>query len=707
MCYYLSSTSNMSCRILLDYSDCSEYNNSDHQTKGQPQSSNNQKNNNNYFSLPFEGRSNNNNNIKRNYLNSYSGPTCLNFLSLISRTVYLRRLRFIKFYMAFMISILILFLLFHNNGPSSQEHTTAQKLFVDQLMNNSSISSPRPTTQSLNNDNNNQQETIINTKKLSFNNKDYNIKDLITTTPKRPIILDPTRYSNNATFKLDIRDFIRAKPNVMQIKIREAMRHSWNSYRQYSWGYDMLKPRAKAPDHWFNLGLTIVDGADTLIMMGLQNEAGQAIDWIENELKFDSHNANSNCFELTIRILAGLLSTYHLSGREKIKDQATKMGDILLHCYDTESKIVPYSDIDLSTNHAHPPTWNPHSSLSEVASIQLEFRYLSQITKNPIYEDTTFETNILLHNLTSTRTLKLLPMYINPRTSRLEESIITLGARADSYYEYLLKQYMQTGIKWLEHDYLDSVDAMATYLFRHTNGMKNYTYIAEMDYSSDKENIRYTNKMDHLVCFLPGTLALGYYHYSPLAAELRLKHLLETPSHKLNSRYDAHLRMAQDLARTCFHMYSDMGTGLAPEIANFVHSQNPDDPLTTSQPELQVSSQSAHNILRPEFVESLFYLYHITGYNVYRLQGEMVFNAFEKYCRIPSGYTPISDVRQKPTDDRQIEQLQNGAPDRMESFWLSETLKYLYLLFCDDRHIVGTLLNNYVFNTEGHIMPIL
>lgn len=39
----------------------------------------------------------------------------------------------------------------------------------------------------------------------------------------------------------------------------------------------------------------------------------------------------------------------------------------------------------------------------------------------------------------------LVPIFINPNTGQFRKSTITLGARGDSYYEYLLKQWIQTG----------------------------------------------------------------------------------------------------------------------------------------------------------------------------------------------------------------------------------------------------------------------
>lgn len=526
-------------------------------------------------------------------------------------------------------------------------------------------------------------------------------------------LMEKSKFPDNLTHALSALDFNKSKRNLMQVRIREAMKHSWDSYRRYAWGYDMLKPRSKEADHWFKLGLTIIESTDTLIVMGLTGDSKLAVDWIENDLNFTSDSENSNCFELTIRVLGGILSAYHLTGRDKLRHQAIAIGDILLKCYNTESQIIPYSDIDLKSHRAHPPAWNPHSSLAEVATVQLEYRYLSQISGNSIYEQTTFKTSKHLHELAASRKTKLLPMYINPSNGQLEESIITLGARADSYYEYLLKQYLQTGIEWLQDDYLDAVDDIRDKLFKFTNGSSNFTYVAEMQIYktlNDMEDIKYFNKMDHLVCFLPGTLALGYYHFSPQASDYRIKYGLETPPGKINYRYDHHLSMAKALARTCHHMYSNMGTGLSPEIATFVHAPEPGhrDSKDQHQPELQVQTTSAHNLLRPEFVESLFYLYHITGLPVYRVQARQIFEAFQKYSRIQTGYTPVSDVRIIPPPDANIDELlHRNAPDRMDSFWLSETLKYLYLIFCDDHFIISKLLNSYVFNTEGHMLPIL
>ena len=103
----------------------------------------------------------------------------------------------------------------------------------------------------------------------------------------------------------------------------------------------------------------------------------------------------------------------------------------------------------------------------------------------------------------------------------------------------------------------------------------------------------------------------------------------------------------------------------------------------------------AHNLLRPETVESLFLLHRITGDKKYQEYGWKIFQAFEKYTKIEDGgYSSIRNV--KDTNNP-------GFRDKMESFFLGETLKYLFLLFSDDEIIP---LNKYVFNTEAHPLPI-
>ena len=180
--------------------------------------------------------------------------------------------------------------------------------------------------------------------------------------------------------------------------------------------------------------------------------------------------------------------------------------------------------------------------------------------------------------------------------------------------------------------------------------------------------------MDHLVCFLPGTLALGW-------------HFSKSTSLGGSRIPDWHLELAEELARTCSFMYSSFATGLPPEIVYF--------DVNNPSKEIYVKPLDAFSLLRPESVESWFYLYRITGKEVYRDYGWSYFEALKNYAKVDrdGGYASVDNVDSKSTRKR----------DKMESFFMAETLKYMFLLFSDDDQLLP--LDKFVFNTEAH--PLL
>lgn len=445
-----------------------------------------------------------------------------------------------------------------------------------------------------------------------------------------------------------------------QEAVRQAFKHAWRGYKDHAWGHDELKPISKSYAEWFGLGLTLVDALDTMWILGLMEEFAEAREWVEKELSFDK-NVDVNLFETTIRILGGLLSTYHLTKDTLFLDKAKDLGSRLMPAFKTPSKI-PFSDVNLGRGTAHPPRWTTDSTLAEVTSVQLEFRELSHLTQDPQYQDVVNEVMRHVHKLPGKHD-GLVPMFINTNSGHFShKGIFTLGARADSYYEYLLKQWIQGGKTEddLLEDYLQAVDGVRKHLVRQS-GPGRLTFVGELNHN------RFNPKMDHLVCFLPGTLALGAHHGLP----------------------GTHMDLALQLMETCHQMYAQMETGLSPEIAHFSLQSG-------SGPDVLVKPADKHNLLRPETVESLFYLYRFTGEPKYREWGWDILQSFNKYTKVPDGgYTSINNVR---------DPLSPGPRDKMESFFLGETLKYLYLLFSDDTDLLS--LDSYVFNTEAHPLPI-
>ncbi|KAL4218786.1 Endoplasmic reticulum mannosyl-oligosaccharide 1 [Mactra antiquata] len=450
------------------------------------------------------------------------------------------------------------------------------------------------------------------------------------------------------------------KYTTQQLAVIEAFKECWSAYKKYAWGHDEFHPVSKGNSEWFGTGLTIVDSIDTIVIMGLEKEYEEAREYVSNDLSFDV-DKDVNLFEITIRELGGLLSSYHLTGDDLFKKKAIELGDRLLPCFNSPSR-VPFSDVNLRTGNAHPPRWGPDSSTSEVTTIQLEFKDLSRVTGDPKYKDAVEEVYNHVHE--EPKKDGLVPIFINAQTGKLRNSAtISFGARGDSYYEYLLKQWLQTGKTEMKYknDFVQAVEGMQKHLVRKSEPSK-LTYIGEL-----LSGRSFSPKMDHLVCFMGGTLALG----------------------QANGLSDDFLDLGRELTHTCYQMYFRMPTKLSPEIVYFNQASGAEEDLI-------VKPLDAHNLLRPETVESIFYMYRITKDEGYREWGWKIFQAFKKHCRIEGfGYSSISNVKNAGNP---------GFRDKLESFFLSETLKYLFLLFSDEPDLIP--LDKFVINTEGHPLPI-
>ncbi|CAK5072529.1 unnamed protein product [Meloidogyne enterolobii] len=218
-----------------------------------------------------------------------------------------------------------------------------------------------------------------------------------------------------------------------------------------------------------------------------------------------------------------------------------------------------FNDVNLRTGSRQQPSWSVDSSLAEIASLQLEFRDLARLVENDTYETLSFRVSEHIHDQPCNKQFGLCPMFISPTDGRFREpGTLTFGARADSYYEYLLKQWLQTGktIDWLEKDYRRAMDSMQNKLWKGTVSGKLYFvgqflnilvdnlyfslfFSGEQTTESSNSLIKFSPKMDHLVCFLAGTLALGTQHGMP----------------------SIHLEIAKNLSQTCQAMYENP-TGL-------------------------------------------------------------------------------------------------------------------------------------------------
>ncbi|RZA16178.1 MAG: glycoside hydrolase family 47, partial [Lysobacteraceae bacterium] len=166
-------------------------------------------------------------------------------------------------------------------------------------------------------------------------------------------------------------------------RVREETHHAWQGYMQYAKGHDALKPLSRQPHDWYpqSLLMTPVDALDTLLLMGLDKEAAEARDLIDTRLSFD-HDMKVQNFEVTIRLLGGLLSGYQMTGDAKMLALADDLGQRLLPVFESPTGL-PYTHVNLRTGEASGKVSNP----AETGTLLLEFGTLSKLTGKPVYYD--------------------------------------------------------------------------------------------------------------------------------------------------------------------------------------------------------------------------------------------------------------------------------------------------------------------------------
>lgn len=213
----------------------------------------------------------------------------------------------------------------------------------------------------------------------------------------------------------------------------EAFRHAWKGYEQYAWGYDELRPITHTHSTWMDVGMTIIDALDTAWIMGQKDIFDKAVKWVTNDLKFN-HDGDSNVFELTIRVLGGLLSAYHFSGEQytALLQRATELADILLIAFNTSTHI-PLASINFATRAARAADngMGPEST-SEAGTLGMEFKYLSHLTGDVKYWNAVQGVGRVLKKMHKVD--GLVPIYVDARTAQWSGNEVRLGSRGDSYY---------------------------------------------------------------------------------------------------------------------------------------------------------------------------------------------------------------------------------------------------------------------------------
>jgi len=433
--------------------------------------------------------------------------------------------------------------------------------------------------------------------------------------------------------------------------------HAYNAYMEVAWPADELMPlsckgryrgreagRGDIDEALGNFSLTLIDSLDTLVVLGRVAEFEDAVLKVIETVRFDTDVVVS-VFETNIRIVGGLVSGHVLA--EYLRDREGLMtwysGQLLNMALDIGTRLLPAFN---STTGLPYPRVNLKTGLKGVNSIQLtctacagsmilEFAALSRLSGEKIFEEKASRAMDYLWAARH-RQSNLVGNVLNVNTGDWVRRESGVGAGIDSYYEYVAKAYVLLG----EEKYLERWNTHYSAVMKY---LSNGPVMTDVHMHRPHSNSKHFT--DALGAFWPG---------------------LQVLMGDLKPAIEQHEVLYQVVEKHHF------------------------------LPEAFTADFQVHwgqHFLRPEFLESTYFLYKATKDPHYLQVGKKVLKALQKHARVTCGYAAVKDVRTMKHEDR------------LDSFVLSETFKYLYLLFAEDEDLFLDM-NQFVFTTEAHLLPV-
>ncbi|KAJ6187458.1 hypothetical protein N7519_002366 [Penicillium mononematosum] len=476
-----------------------------------------------------------------------------------------------------------------------------------------------------------------------------------------------------------------------------------------AWGADELAPLSSSLRNKWGWGATLIDNLDTLWIMGMHDEFKKAVAAVTH-IKFeDTQSPEINTHELNIHLLGGLLAAFDLSADAKLLGKAIELGDMLYAAFDTPNRMPIIH-------------WNARKAVrreeqlvgesvlgAELGSFTLEFTRLSQITGDPKYFDAAQRVMELFDNKQDTTKLPgLWPVSVNAREGIFDDNVFTLGAEASSLYKSLPGAYALLGgkVPMYRRMYENvTLTAAGHNLFRPMNPEGKDVLISGtvrvVTADNGNQQIHLEPQMQYRSCFAGGMFALG-------------GALLNIPGHQ---------EIAHKLVDGCIWAHRVIPLRIMPESFDVVPCasqkscpwsewhwkqevwKNANRLEPEPDPNLNVDtfirdhrlpkgftgiSDTAYN-LRPEVIESIFTLYRVSGREDLLDAAWDMFQAMQSATQTKNGNAAIGDV----TDEGGEMTLK----DSMDGMWMSQTLKYFYLMFSPPDLIS---LDEFAFNAGGH-----
>ncbi|XP_051996868.1 ER degradation-enhancing alpha-mannosidase-like protein 1 isoform X1 [Xyrauchen texanus] len=464
-------------------------------------------------------------------------------------------------------------------------------------------------------------------------------------------------------------------PDALKVKMRgmakDMFYFGYDNYMKFAFPEDELNPIAcegRGPDVLNpsninindvlgNYSLTLIDALDTLLVLGNVTEFHRAVKLVIDTVSFDK-DSTVQVFEANIRILGSLISAHilltdprHPFGDVGLKDYDNELLHLahdlavrLLPAFENTSTGIPYPRVNLKTG--VPPDSINETCTAGAGSLLVEFGILSRLIGDSTFEWVARRAVKALWNLRSNET-GLLGNVVNIQTGQWVGKQSGLGAGMDSFYEYLLKSYILFGEKEDYRMFSAAYESIQSHLRKGREACNEGEGDPPLYVNVNMLNGQIMNTwIDSLQAFFPGLQVLN--------GDVENAICLHAFYYAIWKRF-----------------------GALPERYNW---------------QLQAPDVLFYP-LRPELVESTYLLYQATKNPFYLHVGMDILESLEKNTKVRCGYATLHHVVDKSKEDR------------MESFFLSETCKYLYLLF-DEENPLHKSENKYIFTTEGHVVPI-
>lgn len=462
----------------------------------------------------------------------------------------------------------------------------------------------------------------------------------------------------------------KTEKQQLKVKVLEMFDHAFGSYMKYGYPADEIMPlsckgryrdlvvsRGDIDEVLGNYTLTLVDSLDTLALLG-------RIDQFENAVKNVMHihfdrDLIISVFESNIRMLGGLISGHvsliHLKKNHYPKRFKWYNNELLLKAKDLAERLLPAFNTSTGlpmsrVNLKYGITADLLNSEKDkftctacAGTLLLEFAVLSRLTGDKIFEEKATKTLDYIWDKRN-RASDLVGTVINVNDGEWMVKDSSIGAGIDSYYEYLFKGYILLGDEKLLYRFNRHYDSLMKYMkINDAGSVADGSFMKTVHMHMPNRQAK--NYIDALLAFWPGLQVLK----GDLKGAIKMHESL----HQIVQKHD-----------------------FLPEAVLFDHSV-----------------YWGNHPLRPEFLESTYYLYKATKDDHYLQIAKKIVYQLEKYSRVKCGYAALSDVKTKQHEDR------------MDSFVFAETFKYLFLMFEEDDKLLFDL-DEFIFSTEAHLLPL-